>query len=108
MTRLSTVALAMLEPWERRRHARADAVRVSMAGWPASLRAIRQRWWSRVAELDREGQGFGLSPVQARVDAELLAYIEVTREAAEAGVAVPALAPFSPLFAAPPGKREAA
>lgn len=96
MTRLSTVALAALEPWERRRHARADAVRASMAQWPASLRALRQRWWSRVAELDREGQGFGLSPVQARVDAELLAYVEMTREATEAGVAVPALPSIEP------------
>lgn len=85
---------------ERRRAERARMVRESVSRWPASLRAIRQRWWRRVAELDREGQGFGLSPAQARVDAEVLAYVEVTREAVEAGVAVPALAPFPSLSAA--------
>lgn len=82
--------LDQVDPADRRRH-RAAVVRLAVARWPSCWLAIRRRYLARVAELDREGQGFGLSPADARVDAELLAYVEVTREAVEAGIAVPAL-----------------
>ena len=76
-----------------RRQARATAVRLSVARWPSCWLAIRRRYLARVAELEAEGRGFGLSPTEARVEAELLAYVDVTREAEAAGIFLPALPP---------------
>ena len=75
-----------------RRTAVAAAVRLAVARWPSCWLAIRRRYLARVAELEAEGRGFGLNQAEARVDAEVLAYVEVTRAAVEAGIAIPPLA----------------
>ena len=83
-----------------RRQARAAAVRLAVARWPSCWLAIRRRWSARVVELESEGLDWGLSPVEARVDAELLAYVEVIREATAAGIFVPPLPSTEALEAA--------
>ena len=83
-----------------RRQARATAVRIAVARWPSCWLAIRRRYQARVTELEAEGIGFGLTPAEARVDAVLLAYVEVTRQAEAAGICIPSLAPPEALEAA--------
>lgn len=91
--------LDRVDPADRRR-LRAAAVRLAVARWPSCWLAIRRRYQARVTELVAEGLGFGLTPGEAAVDAALLAYVEVTREAEAAGIAIPALLPALELEAA--------
>ena len=88
--------LDRVDPADRRR-LRAAAVRLAVARWPSCWLAIRRRYQARVTELEAEGIGCGLTPAEARVDAALLAYVEVTREAEAAGIFLPALHPVESL-----------
>ena len=87
-------------PASQHRQARAATVRLAVARWPSCWLAIRRRYLARVAELEAEGRGFGLTAAETRIDAELLAYVEVTRAAEAAGIFVPSLAPPEALKAA--------
>ena len=56
------------------------AIRGAVRSWPPGG---RKRWGELVARYEREGLALGLSPIDARTDAEALAF-DATRQAARA------------------------
>ena len=59
------------------------AIRGAVRSWPPGA---RRQWGELVASYEREGLALGLAPVDARTDAEALAF-DATRQAArDAGV----------------------
>ena len=59
------------------------AIRAAVRSWPPGA---RKRWGELVARYEREGLALGLSPTDARTDAEALAF-DATRQAArDAGI----------------------
>jgi len=59
------------------------AIRCAVRSWPPGA---RRQWGELVARYEREGLALGLAPLDARTDAEALAFDATRKAARDAGV----------------------